>query len=133
LHNGQISRIYQVRPELNHIERPPNLYQSGFSASLPHTKRHLFRAAETREHHAAVFAATDFPHWTHYQAGFMEQLAEAYKPIAARPNLLLAGNASGEFKREVEEMGWEISLNVRNEYLPTIPWATRDEELLDRD
>ena len=90
-------------------------------------------AAETRDHDAIVFAATDFPHWTHDQAGIIKQLDAAYKPISPRPKLLLAGNASGEFKREVEEMGWAIRINVRNEYLPTIPWAIRDEELLASD
>ena len=87
-------------------------------------------AAETRDHDAIVFAATDFPHWTHVQAGVIKELDVAYKPISPRPKLFLAGNASGEFKREVEDMGWEIRINVRNEYLPTIPWAIRDEELL---
>jgi len=50
--------------------------------------------------------------------------------MLSRWKLFLAGNASGEFKREVEDMGWEIRIKVRNEYLPTIPWAIRDEELL---
>ena len=87
-------------------------------------------AAETADHDVIVFAATDFPHWTHVQSDVVKELDVAYKPISPRPKLFLAGNASGEFKREVEDMGWDIRIQVRNEYLPSIPWAVQDEEIL---
>ena len=75
-----------------------------------------------------VFAATDFPHWTHVQADVVRQLDFAYKPFSASPMLMLAGNASGEFRSEVSDLGWQIRYNVRNEYLPSLPWAATDEE-----
>jgi hypothetical protein len=86
-------------------------------------------AGRTSDGQLVVFAATDFPHWTHVQADVVGQLDEAYKPFSAHPMLLLAGNASGEFKRELANLGWSARSNLRDEYLPSLPWAIRDDEL----
>ena len=85
-------------------------------------------AARTEAGDVVVFAATDFPHWTHVQADVVQQLDVAYKAITPQPHLMLAGNASGEFKREVQDLDWVVTTNVRSEYLPVFQWAMQDLE-----
>jgi hypothetical protein len=86
-------------------------------------------AARTKDGSVIVFAATDFPHWTHLQSDIVAQLDVAYKAITPHPRLMLAGNTSGKFNQQVLDMDWTVETNLRNAYLPMLPWAMRDEEL----
>ena len=45
------------------------------------------------------------------------------------PGIVVGRECFGEFKKEVDGMGWDIRINVRNEYLPAYSWAITDPEI----
>ena len=81
-------------------------------------------AGITNDGRVVVFAAVDFPHWSNELSAIMQDMAAAYDGLAPNHELYLAGNASGNFRVHVEDLGWSVNTHMRDEYLSTVfPWA----------
>ena len=86
-------------------------------------------AAITTDGKVVVFAAVDFPHWSAELSQLMTDMDAEYANDGREHTLLLAGNAQGVFRDHMRELGWQLDLNLRDEYLAMLPWAVTNGEV----